>query len=201
MASTRDKLIEVAMRLFAQKGYQSTSISEILQEAGANSGSLYYFFPTKQDLLLAVLDRYLEGIGPMLLEPAWKDTADPIARVFALLDSYRRFLAGTECLYGCPIGSLALELHEPDPVVREKLASNFQQWIAAIQSCLEAAAERLPRDVSHRDLAVLVLTTMEGGVMLARTQRSLDPFDAAVSALRSYFSRLEQLESSRKSDE
>src|SRR5215813_13735927 len=112
--ATRTRLVQTAMRLFWEKGYGSTSIADLLQAAQLNSGSLYHFFPSKQDLLLAVLDSYHEGLGPMLLEPAWKGVADPLARVFALLAGYRRALLATECSYGCPIGSLALELHEPD---------------------------------------------------------------------------------------
>jgi AcrR family transcriptional regulator len=60
------------MQLFGEKGYESTSVADILKAAGANSGSLYHFFPTKQDLLLEVLRRYRDGIGPMLLAPAWE---------------------------------------------------------------------------------------------------------------------------------
>ena len=67
---TRTRLILTAMRLFGEKGFGSTSIADVLQEAKVNSGSLYHFFPGKQDLLLAVLDMYFEGIHPMLLEPA-----------------------------------------------------------------------------------------------------------------------------------
>ena len=48
------------------------------------AGSLYHLFSTKQDLLLAVLEMYRDGIGSMLLEPAWKGVADPIERIFAL---------------------------------------------------------------------------------------------------------------------
>jgi TetR/AcrR family transcriptional repressor of nem operon len=137
--STRDRLIDAARSLFAEKGYTATSVAEILQRADANSGSLYYFFPTKQDLLLAVLERYQHGIEAMLLEPAWRGVADPIERIFALLGAYRRRLEATACTYGCPIGSLALELHEPDPPVRERLAANFDGWTAAVERCLTEA--------------------------------------------------------------
>jgi len=190
-AATRDRLLDVAMRLFWLKGYGATSIADILHEAGANAGSLYHFFPTKQDLLLAVLERYRQGIGPMLLEPAWEGVDDPIERVFALLGRYRRSLEETECSYGCPIGSLALELHEPDPAVRELLSVNFEGWVAAVQRCLEDAGDRIPADVDRRELAVFVLTTMEGGVMQARTHRALETFDASVNRLRDYFNRLQ----------
>src|SRR5690348_17350759 len=101
---TKDRLVFTALQLFSEKGYESTSVSDILKVAKANSGSLYHFFPTKQELLLEVLRRYRDGIYPMLLEPAWQGVADPIERVFALLAQYRRSLAMTECTYGCPIG-------------------------------------------------------------------------------------------------
>lgn len=187
MSETRDRLVYAAMQLFQEKGYGSTSIADILKKAGANSGSLYHFFPAKQDLLTAVLDTYLHGIRPMLLDPAWADVGDPIERVFVLLARYRQMLVDTECFYGCPIGNLALELHEPDPAVRDRLAANFSAWTGAIEECLDAAADRMPADLDRRALAQFVLTTMEGGVMQSRTHRSLEAFDASVGQLRDYF--------------
>jgi AcrR family transcriptional regulator len=176
-----------AMELFWEKGYGSTSIADILKKAGANSGSLYHFFPAKQDVLTAVLDTYYHGIRPMLLDPAWEGVDDPLERIFVLLDRYRKFLIDTDYFYGCPIGSLALEIHEPDPAVREGLVANFSAWTGAIEECLAAAADRLPPDVDRKALAQFVLTTMEGAVMQARTFRSLEPFDASVDQLRNYF--------------
>ncbi|HEY3636927.1 MAG TPA: TetR/AcrR family transcriptional regulator [Rhizomicrobium sp.] len=192
MDETRDRILFSAMRLFAEKGYLSTSVADILKEAGAHSGSLYHFFPTKQDVLVAVLGLYRDGIEPMLLAPAWDGVADPVERVFALLASYRRALAGTDCLYGCPIGSLALELHEPDPPVRDLLAVNFTGWVGHVEACLDAAADRLPANTDTHALATFVLTVMEGGVMQSRTHRTLEAFDASVAQLRDYFMRLEQ---------
>lgn len=190
MSETRDRLVYAAMELFQEKGYGSTSIADILKKARANSGSLYHFFPAKQDLLTAVLDTYLHGIRPMLLDPAWQGVDDPLERIFVLLARYRQMLVDTDCFYGCPIGNLALELHEPDPAVRERLAANFSAWTSAIEECLAAAADRLPADVDRQSLAQFVLTTMEGGVMQARTHRSLEAFDASVGQLRNYFDHL-----------
>src|SRR5258708_38923360 len=144
ISGPRSGLVLTAMQLFWEKGYNSTSIADVLPTAKVNSGSVYYFFPSKADLLAAVLDRYHEGIGPMLLEPAWAGVEDPIERIFALLARYRQSLADTDCFYGCPIGSLALELHEPDPPVRERLAKNFSAWIDAIAECFEQGKAPLP---------------------------------------------------------
>ena len=188
---TADRLVYAAMQLFAEKGYNSTSVADILREAGANSGSLYHAFPTKQDLLLEVLRRYRDGIGPMLLEPAWAGVADPIERIFALLAAYRDMLVRTDCLYGCPIGSLALELHEPDPPVRELLAANFDGWTKAMKACLDAAKDRLPKGTDTHALSQFILTVMEGGVMQARTHRNLKAYDASVAGLRDYLKLLQ----------
>src|SRR5690606_16764925 len=115
---TRERLLAVAMRLFWEKGYNSTSVADILRESDTNSGSLYHFFATKQDLLIGVLEQYRDGIEPMLLLPSWQGVDDPIARVFALLAGYRRLLIESEFRLGCPIGNVALEIAEPDPAVR-----------------------------------------------------------------------------------
>ncbi len=189
---TRLRILLAAMDLFQSKGYGSTSISDILSRSQANSGSLYHFFPGKQDVLVGVLELYRDGIHQMLLEPAWQGVADPIDRIFALLDRYRAALLESECIYGCPIGSLALELHEPDPPVRELLAQNFTGWTRAIGGCLEAGAERLPRGTDIQGLAEFILTTMEGGVMQARTHRDIAYFDRSIDQLRQHMTLLAQ---------
>jgi AcrR family transcriptional regulator len=189
---TRSRIVEAAMELFWAKGYGSTSIADILERAGVNSGSLYHFFPGKQDLLVAVLEAYRDGIGPMLLDPVWAGIDDPIDRIFALLAKYRELIVLTDCSYGCPIGSLALELHEPDPIVRERMVENFDKWTGAIRGCLEQAQERLPPGSDLQAIAEFVLTVMEGAVMQSRTHRDVAYFDRAVAELRGYFDRMNE---------
>ncbi|WP_309662981.1 TetR/AcrR family transcriptional regulator [Sphingomonas sp.] len=191
---TRARIVEAAMELFWLKGFNSTSIADLLSRSQVNSGSLYYFFPGKQDVLLAVLEAYRDGIGPMLLEPAWAGVDDPINRLFALLDSYRRAIVTTDCEYGCPIGSLALELHEPDPAVRALIAANFDAWIGAVANTLGDAAHRFPPGTDLRAIAELALNVMEGGVMQARTYRDVAYFDRSVAQLRSCLDALMQQE-------
>lgn len=187
---TRDRIVKAATELFLSKGYGSTSIADILSRSQVNSGSLYYVFPGKQDVLLAVLDFYRDNIGEMLLQPAWAGIDDPIEKIFALLGRYRELIILTDCQYGCPIGSLALELHEPDPVVRDRLAVNFDGWVSAVREQLERAADRFPPDFHFQSTAEFVLTVMEGGVMQARTYRDVGYFDRAVAQLRAYLNAM-----------
>jgi TetR/AcrR family transcriptional regulator, transcriptional repressor for nem operon len=187
---TRSRIIDAARDLFWEKGYNSTSVADILSRSQVNSGSLYHFFPSKQDVLVGVLTAYRDSIDEMLLEPAWDGIDDPIEKIFALLAHYRWRLVETECLYGCPIGSLALELHEPDPIVRELMAANFSNWTSAVEGRLAEAGARLPAELDRRALAEFIMTTMEGGIMQARTHRDVGYFDRNVAMLRDHVAML-----------
>jgi AcrR family transcriptional regulator len=186
-AATKNRLIVAARDLFWEHGYEATSLAEVVQKANAKTGSLYYFFKTKEELLLAVLDWYMENLFPVLIQPIVAHISDPIERVFALLDGYRKALVATGCTYGCPIGNLTLELGDSLPRAREKLASNFEGWRTWVRKFLDESGDRLPEKLDRAELAMFVLTVMEGGVMQSRAQQSIEPFDAGVRQLRTYF--------------
>ncbi|MEP6802428.1 MAG: TetR/AcrR family transcriptional regulator [Acidobacteriota bacterium] len=190
--ATRERLIETAARLFHEQGYGATGVSTILREAGVHSGSLYYFFASKEDLLGAVLDRYVDRLKPDMLSRAEAVAADPVERVFALLGVYRMGLEMTSCTLGCPIGNLALELGDAYPDLRRKVEKNFENWAAAVSGWLRQGAGRFPEHTDLDALAEFVLVVMEGGIMQARARKSLAPFDAAVRQLRDYFERLQE---------
>jgi TetR/AcrR family transcriptional regulator, transcriptional repressor for nem operon len=160
-----------------------------LEKAEANSGSFYYYFKSKEELLLAVLDQYVELLYPEVMDRAFAATADPIERVFAVLGGYRYALEITGCTFGCPLGRVALEISDI-PAAHEKVAINFQGWITAIEKCLDDAGNRLPSNLDRHQLAQFVLAVMEGAVMQARVHRSLEPFDNSVAQLREYFRML-----------
>jgi AcrR family transcriptional regulator len=187
---SRDRLLEAAMELFYLQGFGATSVAEILEKAGANSGSLYYYFSSKEELLLAVLERYKELLWPMVIEPAFAREQDPIKRIFAILEGYRAGLLYSVFTGGCPIGNLALEVGDHLPQARQKIAQNFSGWCSWIERCLEEAGSRLPAGLDRKQLAQFVLTVMEGAVMQARAHGSIEPFDASVSQLRSYLEML-----------
>ena len=187
---TRERLILAAMDLFHRRGYEATGLKDILRRAKANSGSLYYCFKCKEELLLAVLEKYLDLLHPTVIQPAFSKTDDPIQRVFAVLHGYRQMLISAKFKLGCPIGNLALEVGESSPIVREKIALNFANWCAAIRGCLDSAAGRFPADLDREALAGFVLTVMEGGIMQARAHRCIEPYDTGVAMLRDYFDRL-----------
>jgi TetR/AcrR family transcriptional repressor of nem operon len=164
-------------------------VSDILSRAGANSGSFYHFFDSKEALLRVVLETYLDGLEPAIVGPARGFTNDSIERIFAILAGYRARLISTECRYGCPLGRLALEIDPENRPAHALIAGNFAAWRGAVRTFLEDE-KRLPRDLDRVGVATLVLSVMEGGVMQSRASGTPEPFDRSVAQLRDYFQRL-----------
>ena len=187
----RDRIIEAAMDLFGAKGFNSTSIADILSRTQLNCGSLYHFFPGKQDVLVARARAYRDGIYQMLIDPAWQGVDDPIERIFALLAATaadRR-------------DRLHLRLPDRQPragAARARPARCASCWRttspagpAPSRRCLDDARRAPARAISTAAaLAEFVLTTMEGGVMQARTHRDVAYFDRGVAMLRDHFDML-----------
>jgi AcrR family transcriptional regulator len=128
---TQQRIIDAANQLFYRKGYNRTSFTDVVEEAGVPRGNIYYYFKTKEEMLRAVIAHRLEVITTMLRE--WeKSIKQP-------LDRLERF---TQIMYdstpallrsGCPMGSLNVELAKDQPELKDEskqLFDLFQGWIS-----------------------------------------------------------------------
>ncbi len=195
---TRDRLVNSARYLFWERGYAGTSMADLLAHAEVNSGSFYHFFESKEALLREVLEGYLFALRPMIVDPAYAQTDDPVERIFAILAGYRERILITDSKYGCPLGRLALEIDPENRPAHALIAKNFQGWIGAVRECVEELRPRLPRGTDLDALSTYVLAIMEGGVMLSRSYGSVEPFDRTVTQLRQHFQLLLAATPSRK---
>jgi AcrR family transcriptional regulator len=190
VVGTRDRLINSARHLFWERGFAGTSMADLLAHSQVNSGSFYHFFESKEALLRAVLEGYLYALRPMIVDPAFAKTDEPVERIFAILEGYRGRILQTDCQYGCPLGRLALEIDPENRPAHKLIAENFKGWIDAVRECVEQMKNRLPAGTDREALATYVLVVMEGGVMLSRSYGSVAPFDRAVHQLRQHFQLL-----------
>jgi TetR/AcrR family transcriptional regulator, transcriptional repressor for nem operon len=190
---TRDRLIASARYLFWERGYAGTSMADLLAHAGFNSGSFYHFFESKEALLRAVLQMYLHALRPVIVDPAFAQTNDPVERIFAILAGYRERILQTDSKYGCPLGRLALEIDPENRPAHKLIAENFRGWIGAIRECVLQMKDQLPGGTDPNALSTYVLVVMEGGVMLSRSYGSVQPFDRAVHQLREHFRLLQEV--------
>jgi AcrR family transcriptional regulator len=188
---TRDAIVWTASLLFASRGYERTSLADVAAAASVRTGSIYHFFQTKASLLQAVLTMYLDGLEPIIMQPAFARTDDPVERVFEVLADYRERVIASGFTYRCPIGSLALEIANELPEARALVEQNFVAWRRAIARSLDAARDRYPGLTDTESTAAFVLTVMEGALMQSVTQQSIAPFDRSIQQLRHYIACLQ----------
>lgn len=198
---TRERILGAAFQLFHEQGYHATGVSTILREAGVNPGSMYHIFPSKDALLLGVLEFALVMMRSAVMDGPEAQTKDPIERVFALLAQYRQGMVMWGCKMGCPIGNLALEVADDNAAARELIHKNFENWANHVRGWLDAAADRLPRRLDRAALARFILTVMEGGLMQARAEGGLRAFDESVHQLRVHFQALEVMAQAERLDD
>jgi TetR/AcrR family transcriptional repressor of nem operon len=181
-APTRKRILDAAQRLFEARGYNAAGIAEILRESEANAGSLYHYFSSKEQLLLAVLERHAEDLGDGLLGAAERESNTSSGRVFALFDVYRATLRRSRFRRGGPVGDLALEISKVSPKVRRRVAGYFDQWCDGVAGWLKDGDTRMSEADAART-ARLLLSVVQGALMQARALRSLAPFNASVERL------------------
>ena len=167
------------MERFWTQGYGATRVSQILSDAGANSGSLYNEFGGKEGLMLAVLDRFGELMDPLVFEPAAKKSPDPVERITQLFQGFKRQLEETDFRFGSPIGNLAGELSHTHPLFRERLAELYQEWRRRVQQLLESSDASIPPHVELEVVSSYVLTVLQGCVGQARVMRDVEPIEEA----------------------
>jgi TetR/AcrR family transcriptional repressor of nem operon len=182
-AATRSRIVEAAADLIYAHGVERTSLDDVMAASGVSKSQLYHYFTDKDDLVRAVIAHQTDGIldaqQPLL------DHLDS----FEALERWRDLLVGLQeqrqCAGGCPIGSIAAELADDDPVARADLAAGFERWEAPIRAGLARMRDRgeLRPDADTDALALALLAALQGGLVLTQTRRSTEPLRTALDAM------------------
>lgn len=182
-SDARERILEAGAELFGQRAYSAIGVSEICTAAGVPKGSFYYFFPSKQALVLEVVNVHWVG-----QRSEWTSIlSEPIPLIARLRNLFeataqvqRDALAGVGSVTGCLFGNLALEVGGQDVPVRERVQEIFEEQIDLIDAALRAAIEtgELPEhiggdssdgdDGGTRSTAKAIVAQLEGLVLFAR---------------------------------
>jgi TetR/AcrR family transcriptional repressor of nem operon len=175
---TREHIVTTAARLVHDHGATATTLTDVRTAAGVSSSQLYHYFSDKQDLVHAVIEYQADDV-----------VKNQRSMNLSTLDAFRQWrldlLTDTQMRHGqggCPLGSLGADLAETDPLGRERVAAGFRRWAHVIETGLATMRQNheLPRDTDVHRLAVGILATLQGGLLLDQIERSTDALDAAL---------------------
>lgn len=187
---TRNRVVEVAYRLFVSRGYAATAVNDVKAAAGISSGAFSHHFPHKQDLVLAVI------AGPVTraIEETWiapvRAAPDAGSGIFAVFDDIAAGLAARGRVVGCPLNNLALELSGEGGAARVALDALFRHWRTALAEKFAAdrAAGLFP-GLDPEAAALLVIAAYSGAMAMAKAAQDPAPLVTASREIDRYLAR------------
>src|SRR5438067_11190482 len=192
--STREAILQAATRLMHVRGYQNTSLDDVLRESGVGKGNFYYHFRGKEDLGYAILDQLVakfqeRSLGPCFVEP----DASRVGQIRCFLDHVLEAQRRSKCVGGCAMGNLASELSDVHEGFRKRLASVFTRWHARLAEAL-AEAKRRGQVSAACDPAAgarFLVASLEGAILLTKLNKEIGVMEQCVGELKRYLATYE----------
>jgi TetR/AcrR family transcriptional repressor of nem operon len=192
--STREAVLEAATRLMHVRGYQTTSLDDVLRESGVGKGNFYHHFRSKEDLGYAILDQIVVLFLDKTLEPCFSGADTPrLTQIRCFLDRVLEAQRQRKCVGGCAMGNLASELSDVHEGFRERLASVFTTWRERLTVALREAQARGevveacdPESVGH-----LLVAALEGSILLSKVSKDIAVMEQCVIELKRYLTLYE----------
>jgi TetR/AcrR family transcriptional repressor of nem operon len=181
--ATRERIVAAAAELMSQRGVARTTIEDIQEAAAVSTSQMYHYFADKGDLVAAVIDFQTDRV--LAVQHLGLDRLECLEDLRRWRDIMVDMMRRLGCVGGCPIGSLANDLAETDPLARAQVARSFVQWENMIRDGLKAIAARgeLPDGTEVDNLALATLAAIQGGLLLSQVRRDTTPLEAAVDTM------------------
>lgn len=172
MSKKRDDIIEATSELLERQGYFATGLNQIVEESGAPKGSLYYYFPGgKDEITEEAIRRAGKGIVSQL-DKVFGAAEDAAAGILALVDGISGAMEASDFEAGGPITTVAIEAAGQNERLSKVCQEVYESWQGRFERYIAAGGVEKAR---ARQLASLVLSSMEGAIILSRTYRSVEP--------------------------
>jgi AcrR family transcriptional regulator len=179
--ASRERIVERASELFAERGIAGTSVDEVLAAAGAGKGQFYHYFRGRDELAAAAVGHRCAQVVAGLTE-----ALGSVSSLAGLEQALAGFVAGFEQsgMPGCPIGTLATEVAGRNEAARIEAAAGFDAWERLLADALERMRQRgeLRADAEPPVLATGLLASIEGGMVLSQARRDMSSLRVGVEA-------------------
>jgi TetR/AcrR family transcriptional repressor of nem operon len=172
--NTKLCLIEKGIEIMIEKGYNNTGIQEVLQATGVPKGSFYYYFDSKEDFGLQIINQFEERFNEKLRSCLDDKSLSPVSRLKKYCEDGRKNLESQNCRKGCLIGNLSQEMADQSEVFRARLEEVMTKWRNRFAQCIQEGQKQgeINSQFDHVQLAEFFLSGWEGAVMRAKTTKT-----------------------------
>ncbi len=185
--NTKEKLLQVTFEEIYENGYYSTSIDKILKKANMNKGSMYHYFKSKKELVLAVIDVHIYDYINKKYSVILDSKENYIEAIFDVLKNKTSF----NFIYGCRLNSLVQELSHQDEDFKKALEKVYFMFEKIFEEVLSKAIEN--NEIEHpnvKALSIFVVACIEGSISTAKKSQSACVYDDCILQLEYFLNKL-----------
>jgi TetR/AcrR family transcriptional repressor of lmrAB and yxaGH operons len=176
---TKQRMLDSAVLLLRERGAAGVTVDAVLAHSGAPRGSVYHHFPGgRNEMVLGAVRQAGDYIATMVDESAAE--GDVQQMVHRLVAFWKRALTKTEYRAGCPVAAMAMDSRDVVPDAGDVVRDVFARWQTSLVEALSASGFAAPR---AQRLATLIVSAIEGAIILCRAHRDLSPLDDVLAEI------------------
>lgn len=177
---TKARLAQSMLELIQTSGYSGTGLNAVIEHASAPKGSVYFHFPDgKEGLGIAAIELAKQQFEALIIQAALDGGGAAEAAKIAI-QTLAAIISDSDFRLGCPVSVVTLEMGDSNERLRQACASAFESWIAPTAALLEA--DGVGSDQAN-SLATVIVSTIEGAVIVSRAMKSTQPLLAAADVV------------------
>jgi TetR/AcrR family transcriptional regulator, transcriptional repressor for nem operon len=184
--ATRREIIQKAAPIFNQKGFEGASLSDLMRATGLEKGGIYRHFKSKEQLAAEAFD-YAWSAAVALRQAGTEEIGNSVDRLKQIVRNFRDRREGL-VPGGCPLLNTAIDSDDGNPALRAKAKRALRSWLDRLGAIIIAGQQRgeVKGNIEAKELAHLIVGTLEGSLMLRRLQRTDEPLALACHHLEEY---------------
>lgn len=180
MASgTKEHILSCGGEIIHHKGFNATGLQEIVQSAGVPKGSFYFYFKSKDEFGLALIDHYREQFAEQLRPITNNESLSPVERLLRFFLWFQDHFAQSGYIKGCPVGNLIQEMGDVHPAFRQKLLASLERLIGFVRRQLELAHEQqlIPSHLDPDATARFIISAWQGALIRMKAVAGPEPLE------------------------
>jgi TetR/AcrR family transcriptional repressor of nem operon len=203
---SRERILATSKALVMQKGFAGTSVDDILAAGGISKGAFFHHFKSKADLAAALVTWHAQSDLAMFRTMAAQVEArhsDPLEQMMVFLKMFEAYISNSkDPSPGCMYAVYTYESMQFDPAIRDFVADTLRDWTAIYIRKFQEILDHYPpaRPVSARTLAEMIVSLIEGGLILQRAYGNVEITARQSEQFRNYLELLFGVRSVMDSD-
>ena len=178
---TRRRILEAAHELFLERGLKGVSMDDVASAAGLKKANLFHYYPSKERLELAVLERAAGEMKQQVEEQLSPKGRDPVSAVASMFEQAGRGMRERRCRGGCFLGNVAQEASDHNETIRVRVSEFLCYWTDQLAGFLDRgrAAGYFRPELEPRTAAEAILALFEGALLFSKASRRPDPVESS----------------------